>query len=94
MKQSRSLTRCGVFCTYLSHTPCTISCAVLAFGCFEEVEERAGVDAAEDVVCEAAWAEAGAAAGVEGPRCLGGIAGILVLALTSDRGYRGYEEGN
>jgi len=94
MKQSRSLTRCGVFCTYLSHTPCTISCAVLAFGCFEEVEERAGVDAAEEVVCEAAWAEAGVAAGVEGPRCLGGMAGILVLALTSDRGYRGYEEGN
>jgi hypothetical protein len=45
-------------------------------------------------VCEAAWAEAGAAAGVEGPRCLGGIASILILALTSDRGCRGYEEGN
>ena len=67
---------------------------MLAFSCFEEVEERAGVDAAEEVVCEAAWAEAGAAAGVEGPRCLGGMVGIPVLALTLDRGCRGYEEGN
>jgi hypothetical protein len=27
MKLSRSLTRCGVFWTYLFHTPCTMSCA-------------------------------------------------------------------
>lgn len=60
---------------------------MLAFSCFEEVEERADVDAAE-VVCEAAWPEAGAAAGVEGPRCLGGMAGIPVLALTLDRGCK------
>jgi hypothetical protein len=62
MKLSRSLTRCGVFWTYLFHTPCTMSCAsneplLLGFDALDvAVDDFSGT---RDLGAMARWIEGG-----------------------------------